>query len=1219
VALFVVTTLVILCLGYAYYIHEIERVRQEKYEDIAAIAKLKVGSIQEWRKGLLDDVRALSFGPLWNRAVNEWLREPGNDTLQKDLRDRLIVGKRQGGYVDGLLLDLDGNVIVSVSGNPESVNAIEKKAIGESIASGSPVLSDMYRTPQGTISIDAVAPILDPKGRPIALGMYRTNSESVLFPLIQTWPTPSQTAETLLVRKDGDDVLFLNDLRHRQNTALSLREPLKSHDLPAGRAVSGKKGLFQGKDYRGVEVLADLRPIPDSPWFMVAKVDTSEILAEARYRGAVVIIFSGLFILLTAGFAAYGYRHRQARLYQDLYKSERELREAEELFRTTLYSIGDAVITTDTRGLAQRMNPVAERLTGWQEAEAAGKSLDEVFHIVEEESRKPVQNPVRRVLSEGVVVGLANHTVLISRDGSEWPIADSGAPIRSEDGSILGVVLVFRDQTEEKVAEELLKQSEARYRSLFENIGSAVAVYKAEQDGADFILVDFNAAAEKIDRIDRSDVIGHSVLKVFPGIKEFGLFEVFQRVWRTGEPERHPVTLYKDDRTQGWRDNYVYKLSSGEIVTVYSDETRRIRAEETATLSQERLELVLKGANLGLWDIDMPKGQAVINERAANIAGYQLDEITPTLDFWQSILHPDDEARALKAFGDHLAGHTDSYESEYRVKTKSGEYRWVLAMGKVMERGADGIALRVTGAFQDITDRKKVEEALRESEERYRIVAQFTYDWEYWVDSEGNFLYVAPSCERITGYSAEEFIADPDLMNRIIHPDDRPEMLDHYHNVRKVTPDAVDAEDFRIVRRDGEIRWIGHVCQPVYDQDGQPLGRRSSNRDITSRKTLEAQLLQAQKMEAIGNLAGGIAHDFNNLLQAVMGYSELLLAGKKQGDPELDDLQRIYDSGKRGADLVNSLLMFSRKVQPAFRPVDLNNEIVQVQKLLSHSIPKTIKIDLRLSGALETVLADPSQVGQVIMNLGVNARDSMPDGGTLTIETANVELDKDYCAVHLEVKPGPYVLLTVSDSGHGMDKQTLTHIFEPFFTTKEVGKGTGLGLATVYGIVKQHGGHITIYSEPGLGTTFKIYLPAIQTDRKSETQTQEIIIPGGTETILLVDDEESLRELGSRILSEYGYRVMTASNGKEALELYQREDAGISLIILDLIMPEMDGRKCLEEVLRVNPKARVVLASGYSESGPGSGAMTGGAKGFVHKPYNMRQLLTTIREILDKN
>ncbi len=336
VIVFFATTVVIVTLGYVYYAHETERVRQEKHDDIAAIARLKIGSIQAWRKGLLTDVLALSTGPFWNKAVNDWYREPTNEALLKDLRDSLIVGKRQGRCTDALLPDLDGNVIVSASGNPESLNAIEKKAIGESIASGSPVLSDMFRSPQGAISIDAVAPILDPEGRPIAIGIYRTDPESVPFPLIQTWPTPSQTAETLLVRRDGDDVLFLNDLRHQANTALVLREPLSRHDLPAGQAVSGKKGLFEGKDYRRVEVLADLSPIRDSPWFMVTKVDTSEILAEARYRGALVIIFCGIFILLTAGLTAYGYRHRQAKMYKDLYESEREQREAEELFRTTL-------------------------------------------------------------------------------------------------------------------------------------------------------------------------------------------------------------------------------------------------------------------------------------------------------------------------------------------------------------------------------------------------------------------------------------------------------------------------------------------------------------------------------------------------------------------------------------------------------------------------------------------------------------------------------------------------------------------------------------------------------------------------------------------------------------------------------------------------------------------------------------------------------------------
>ena len=709
-------------------------------------------------------------------------------------------------------------------------------------------------------------------------------------------------------------------------------------------------------------------------------------------------------------------------------------------------------------------------------------------------------------------------------------------------------------------------------------------------------------------------------------------------------------------------------------------------------------------------------------------------------DFWQSLLHQDDVANTLRAFQDHIAGHTDSYEAEYRVKAKSGVYRWVSARSKVMERDADGRALRVTGTFQDITDRKKTELSLRENEERYRIVADFTYDWEYWVDSEGNFLYVSPSCERITGYSAEEFINDPDLMNRIIHPDDRTGMLNHYHKVRKVNPHGAGKRDFRIIRRDGETRWIAHVCQPVQDQEGQPLGRRGSNRDITNRKRyelaqkrlftaieqatdaifitdlqgniqyvnpaferitgytkedvhgekpslfrseeydavyiqrlqetlargenwggrltkrrkdgtpyeedvtvtpvrdasgtivnfvgvkrdvsreaqLQRQLLQAQKMEAVGTLAGGIAHDFNNLLQAITGYSELLMGGKKQGDPEFDDLKRIYDSSKRGADLVKSLLLFSRKVQPELRPVDLNHEIVEVQKLLSHTITKTIKIDLRLSGKLESILGDTSQIGQVLMNLGVNARDAMPDGGTLTIETTNVQLDKDYCAVHPEVEPGPYVLLAVSDTGQGIDKETLSQIFDPFFTTKEVGKGTGLGLATVFGIVKQHGGQITCYSEPGQGTTFKIFFPAIQTEKTSETQIQDAPIQRGTETILLVDDEESLRKVNSRILDKYGYRVIMASNGKEALETYEKEGEGISLVILDLIMPVMDGKKCLEEILRVNPNAKVIIASGDSESGPADGTMAVGAKSFVQKPYDIRELLTTIREVLDE-
>jgi CheY-like chemotaxis protein len=313
-------------------------------------------------------------------------------------------------------------------------------------------------------------------------------------------------------------------------------------------------------------------------------------------------------------------------------------------------------------------------------------------------------------------------------------------------------------------------------------------------------------------------------------------------------------------------------------------------------------------------------------------------------------------------------------------------------------------------------------------------------------------------------------------------------------------------------------------------------------------------------------------------------------------------------------------MTFSRKTETEFVPVDLNQEITLVQYLLSQTIPKTIKIDVHLSEVLESIQGDSSQIGQVLMNLAVNARDAMPDGGILTIETANIQLDKEDCIIYLEeIEPGAYVLLTVSDTGQGMNKETHSHIFEPFFTTKEKGKGTGLGLATVYGIVNRHGGHISCYSEPGIGTSFKIYLPAIQTKQELETPIFEKAIQIGTETILLVEDDEPIRNLGAAILNKFGYKVITAGDGKEALEIYQVEKDHIDLIILDLIMPIMDGKRCLEEILHINPNAKVVIASGYSEGGQPKGTTPVGTKGFVRKPYDIRELLTKIREVLDKD
>lgn len=411
-------------------------------------------------------------------------------------------------------------------------------------------------------------------------------------------------------------------------------------------------------------------------------------------------------------------------------------------------------------------------------------------------------------------------------------------------------------------------------------------------------------------------------------------------------------------------------------------------------------------------------------------------------------------------------------------------------------------------------------------------------------------------------------------------------------------------------------RHIGAV-QQIADLYALAVQRERSQQDSL---LIEAQLRQAQKMESLGTLAGGIAHDFNNILSAIIGYSELAFDDGQEGVANLDSIKEIQKAGERAKDLVTQILTFSRKMEPDFKPIDLNQAVKQIKKMLERTFPKMVSIEDRLADDLWPINADDGNIIQLLMNLCTNAHDAMPDGGQLVIETENVTLDLEYANQHAEAEPGDYVRLTVADTGCGMDKETIEHIFDPFFTSKEIGKGTGLGLSTVYGIVKSHDGHIMCYSELDQGTTFRVYLPALVSDSVSEKrrEAEQDNIQGRGETILLVDDEEQIRDICGKLLTRWGYQVIVANCGEDALNIYRERYGEIDLVILDISMPGMGGHKCLKELLLLNRELKVVVSSGYSLTGRLKNMQIDGAAGFVPKPFSRMEMLKEVREVLDR-
>ncbi len=646
-------------------------------------------------------------------------------------------------------------------------------------------------------------------------------------------------------------------------------------------------------------------------------------------------------------------------------------------------------------------------------------------------------------------------------------------------------------------------------------------------------------------------------------------------------------------------------------------ENRRHKRESEKSLqeSEKRLKLALSAAKMGVWEWNIPTGQTIGSSEFYNIWG--LGHSVIEKKEIEKAIHPEDLSYVLQNVRRAIEKH-ELYEVEFRFN-RNGEIRYVSNLG-VTEYDEQGNPLKMYGTIQDITDRKQSEKELRESEQRFRALASSAQ--LVWSSDADGFIQKPDSSldrEAISKLSESEYY----WWLELVHPEEREFTLEKWKESVK-TREIYEIEN-RIADEDNGYRYYYIRAVPVFNEDGSVREWVGMNLDITERKLAEeslhkseAKLIQAQKLESVGRLAGGIAHDFNNMLTAINGYSDLALRKLPPNDPLRHYIEEIKKSGERSASLTQQLLAFSRKQVLKPRIIDINNIIHETHSMLSRLIGEDIQFESNLAPDIKRIKVDVGQLSQVIMNLIVNARDAMPDGGKLTIETANVVFDEQFSEFHFEAKTGRYVMLAVSDTGIGMSKEVQKNIFEPFYTTKEVSKGTGLGLSTVYGIVKQSGGYIWVYSEPGEGAIFKIYFPQVEDDVKpvAEREPSASFHPG-SETVLLAEDEDMVRNLCRQVLESCGYRVIEAQNGIEALELFKENSAKIDILMTDIVMPKMGGKELAENLRKLSPDLPILFMSGYPDDAVVRHGIIDADMNYLQKPFTFNALTQKVRELLD--
>jgi PAS domain S-box-containing protein len=1001
-----------------------------------------------------------------------------------------------------------------------------------------------------------------------------------------------------------------SDLRQSEDRYRLLFEqhphPMWVYDLESLQFLEVNQAAIRSYGYSRDEFLAmqiiDIRPPEDLPRLaedLGAPRDPWKRSGRWRHR-----LKSGdvIDVEITSHTLTFGGRSASLVTAQDVTDRTRA-ESASHLLAAIVSNSEDAIVSAAFDGTILSWNAGAEKLYGYTAREVIGRSG---LLTVPADRHQDAQEVVSRV-QQGEHF-LHYETIRQRKDGSQLPVAISLSPIRGANGHVTAVSAIIRDLSERERAQRTLRESEERFRQIAETVTEVFWM-------ADVGLAHMAYVSPAYERI-----WGRSCESLYQNPRSFlEAVHVDDRerviedlnVQQLGQPFDHEYRIVRPDGEVRiiWDRGFPVRNEGGRVrryVGVAQDVTDRRHAEERIRL----LARAVESTNEMVSVTDLDNRFTFVNSAFLRTYGYTEAEV---LGQTPAMLRPADVPAALiESIGRETR--RGGWQGELMNRRKDGSTLFVsLDTSPILDQAGRMVGL--LGVARDITERLRAERALEDAEERMRFALEASRVGVWEVNFRTGISHWSESCELMHGLAPGTFGGTFEGFFDRIHPEER-------DTVRQIVDRAIrehtDAElEYQTVWPDGTVRWINSVGRFFYDEAGLPTRGAGVAVDITERRSLEAQLRQAQKMDAIGQLAGGVAHDFNNLLTAILGYSEFLADSLPESDERRADVDEIRRAAERAAGLTRQLLAFSRKQILTLRPLHVGDVVGGLTPMLRRLLGETIDLKTVTSDH-GRAKADAGQLEQVLVNLAVNARDAMREGGRLTIETADVWLDDTYARRHPSVHAGPHVCLAVSDTGHGMDAATQKRVFEPFFTTKPKGEGTGLGLATVYGIVKQSGGHIWVYSEVGHGTTFKVYLPRTdeveEADRPPPTDTSAL---RGVERILLVEDEEVVREFAYKVLSRYGYTVHAVDQPSRAIDYAASHRGGIDVLLSDVVLPEMSGRALANVVQQEHPEAKVLYMSGYTDHAIVRHGVLEPGTWFLQKPFSAEALARKVRQILD--